>query len=130
MPQLPNLQNPNSTQDASDSKGSESIEPKRRAKVREEVKASVKRAKRRRFQRLAIEFAELSKLAGSDSPCFEREAAGRLLARIYFRCQKQHARLRRKNTAYDAATMKLGSARARADVLFPESDVGPYGCLP
>jgi hypothetical protein len=124
MPQLPNLPNPTSTQNASDSKRSESIEPKRRAKVRREVKASVKRAKRLRFQRLAIQFAELSEVAASDTRCFEKEAAGRLLARIYFRCQKQHARLRKKNTAYDAVTMKLGIARARADILFPEANVG------
>lgn len=88
------------------------------------MKASVKRTKRLRFDRLAVEFAELSALAESDRKCFEKEAAGRLLARVYFRCQKQHTRLRRKNTAYDAATMKLRTARARADVLFPESHVG------
>ena len=77
-----------------------------------------------RFFRLAVQLFELFDLATSDKEGFEKRAAGKLLAQLYFRCHKLHSKLRTVNSVYDAAITELEGPGSRADVLFPKSYVG------
>jgi hypothetical protein len=125
MGKSPNVQNPALKQRrSSDSRRSESRKPKPQAGARHWVRSSVKPTKRLRFFSLAVQIFELFDLATFGKQRFEKQAAGRLLARVYFRSEKQHRMLRKINTAYDAAITKFKKTRARSEVLFPESYAG------
>jgi hypothetical protein len=124
MRKSPKMQNPDLNQPSSVSRSSESVEPTRLARTSYSVRFAGKPTRGLRFFRLAVQLFELFDLATSDKQGFEKRAAGRLLAQLYFRSHKLHSKLRAVNAVYDATITELERARARADVLFPKSYAG------
>ena len=108
-------------QPSSVSRPSEPVEPKRLARASYSVRFAGKPTKGLRFFRLGFQLSKLFDLATSDKQGFEKRAAGRLLAQLYFRSRKLHSKLRTVNAVYDAEITELEEAASRADVLFPKS---------
>ena len=111
-------------QPSSVSRRSESVEPKRPARASYSVRFAGKPTRGLRFFRLDVQLSELFDLATSDKQGFEKRAAGRLLAQLYFKSHKLHSKLRTVNAVYNAAITELEGPGSRADVLFPKSYAG------